>query len=144
MPATRSPRYRPVYVLCIVVACVTGMFAVIWGGGAVSGWVRDLGMARATARVLEVEEGNARSASVVFEFTTGDGRKVRASKKKRYFESGARVGTEAGVVYDPERPASSVRYDQKPAELLPWCALAAVVAVLSGMAAYRTRPDTQP
>ncbi|WP_436629934.1 DUF3592 domain-containing protein [Actinomadura kijaniata] len=119
------------------------MFAVIWGGGAVFGWIQDQGMARATAQVVEVEEGKDRNASVVFEFTTGDGRKVRASEKKRYFEPGAKVGTRTGVLYDPERPERSVRYDQRPAELLPWCALGAVVTVLSGMAAHRTRPQAQ-
>ncbi|MGK5550895.1 DUF3592 domain-containing protein [Actinomadura kijaniata] len=142
MPATRSPRYRPLYVLCITVTCVIGTLTAIYGGSAVLAWIQDLGMARATAEVLEVEETGSRYATVRFEFTTSDGRTVRSSAMRRFFDPRAKVGSRVDVLYEPERPASSVRYDQKPAETLPWCGAAAVVTALLGVAAYRTRPGT--
>ncbi|MEW2359641.1 DUF3592 domain-containing protein [Spirillospora sp. NPDC029432] len=142
MPSARSPRYRPVYVLCLMVAVCAGLYLVTFGGGAIAAWVPDQGKTRAAARVLDVE-GDRTSGTVDFEFTTGEGRTVRASARRRLFKPGAETGSTVDVLYDPRNPAASARYDQKPARVLPWCALALAVAVLSGAAAYRTRPGAQ-
>ncbi|MFB4313806.1 DUF3592 domain-containing protein [Actinomadura sp. 21ATH] len=139
MPPERSTRQRPAYVLCVAAAVCAGLYLVTFGGGAVAAWVPDLGKTRAAARVLEVD-GDRTAGSVVFEFATGEGRTVRASAKRRLFEPGAEAGDTVDVLYDPQDPAASARYDQKPARVLPWCALALAVAVLSGAGAYRTRP----
>ncbi|MEU6038749.1 DUF3592 domain-containing protein [Actinomadura sp. NPDC047616] len=139
MSKTPSRRYRPVYIICLVIACFGGLLTVTWGGGAVAASVEQMGKARATARVLEVE-GNRSSGHITVEFTTRDGRRVETDDKRRGWPADAGPGDEVEVVYDPNDAAGSVQRFQDVRKALVVVPCFAIVAVLSGVAAYRTRP----
>ncbi|WP_344595891.1 DUF3592 domain-containing protein [Actinomadura vinacea] len=139
MPESRSRRYRPVYVICIVIASFAGLLSVTWGGGGIAAWVEQSGKSKAVARVVETT-GNRSSGHIVVEFTTRDDRRVRAEERRRSWPATARQGTDVEVVYDPEDPVDSVQRFQDLRRSLPWWVLFTVVAVLSGTAAHRTRP----
>ncbi|WP_433473610.1 hypothetical protein ACQPZP_33045 [Spirillospora sp. CA-142024] len=137
MSATSRLR-RPVHIACLVVACVMGLLTVVWGGGAVAAWAGQKGKARATARVLE-SVGTRSSGHLVVEFTVRDGHTVKAEDNRRGWPRKAVRGATVEVVYATEDPAGDVAPFQDVGGSLPVVAFFAVAAVLSGLAAHRTR-----
>ncbi|MFG2087099.1 DUF3592 domain-containing protein [Spirillospora sp. NPDC048824] len=134
-------RYRPGYVICVVIACIAGLLSVTWGGGAIAAWLEQSGKVRATARVLWTE-GNNSSGRITVEFTTADGRTIEAEDGRRGWPRGAGRGDEVDIAYDADDPAGGVQPFQDLGQSLPWWALFTVTALLAGFAAYRTRPRT--
>ncbi|MEV4006580.1 DUF3592 domain-containing protein [Actinomadura sp. NPDC049753] len=122
---------------CIIVASVTGLLSVVWIGGTIAAWAGQAGKARATARVLEVS-GNRSSGHIVVEFAAGDGSRVKADERRRSWPGTARQGTEVEVAYDPDNPADVQPFQDLGRALAAW-SLFTVVAVASGLGAYRTR-----
>jgi hypothetical protein len=135
---TGSRWRRVVNLACIVVASVTGLLSVTWGGGAVSAWAGQTGKSRATARVVQVD-GNRSSGELVVEFVTRDGRTVAVKDHRRGWPQNAGQGSRVEVAYDPQDPAGSVQRFQDLGGALGWWALFTATAVLSGVASYRTR-----
>ncbi|TDD83920.1 DUF3592 domain-containing protein [Actinomadura darangshiensis] len=136
MPA--ASRHRIVHITCIAFACVMALLAVTWGGGAVAAWAGQTGKPRATARVLATD-GNRSSGHLVVEFTTRDGRTVSAEDRRSGWPRDARRGGTVEIVYSADDPAGDVAPFQDVGASLPWTAAFAVVAALSGLAAFRTR-----
>ncbi|GAA2309163.1 hypothetical protein GCM10010402_81150 [Actinomadura luteofluorescens] len=138
MPKVRSRRHRPVHIVCVVIASVTGLLSVVWFGGTIAAWAGQAGKPKATARILDISGANRSSGHLVVEFTTGNGRRVRAEEKRRGWPSDVRQGAAIEVVYDPDDP-SDVQPFQDLKKALPPVALFTVAAGASGAGAYRTR-----
>ncbi|MEO3824583.1 DUF3592 domain-containing protein [Actinomadura sp. B10D3] len=129
---------RPVHLAGLVLACFLGLLAVTWGGGAVAAWAGQVGKAKARARVLDVG-GTRSSGHVTVEFTTRQGRVVRAEEHRRGWPRTVKRGRTIEVVYATDDPAGSVAPFQDVVRSLPVVALFAAGAALSGVVAYRTR-----
>lgn len=137
MSAT-SRRQRAVHITGIVLACVTGLLSVTWGGGAVAAWAGQAGKVKAKARILDVD-GTRSSGHVVVEFTTRRGRAVEAEDNRRGWPGDVRRGRTVEVVYAADDPAGSVAPFQDVGRSLPLVALFTAAAISSGAVAYRTR-----